>query len=217
MIKPSPLAKRLLEGLSGIEIGGSSHNPFGLQRCWNVDWTADWSVNRSAAQEQRRAGCEPLRVDVVAEGDLLPFRDSSLDYVLSSHVLEHVWDPIGALKDWVRILKPAGVIFAIIPHRDRAGLDAGRPRTPLEELIARHEGRSPRPADREGERGTHHSVWVTYDLCALFDLLGIQLVVAMDEDDKVGNGFCIVGRVKCQPARFPKKGHVSPVPGRDVR
>lgn len=204
-LPPSPLASRLLAGLRGIEIGGAAHNPFGLAHCWNVDWTADPSQNPVPAQEQRRLGFEPLRVDVAAVAGLLPFRDQSLDYVLSSHVLEHIWDPIGALKEWIRVLRPTGIIFAIIPHRDRAGLDALRPRTTLEELKARHEGRIPIPED---PHGPHHSVWVTYDVCSLYDLLDIQLVIALDRDDKVGNGFCVVGRVKCRAARTSKMGYV---------
>ena len=31
----------------------------------------------------------PKLVNIVADGDNLPFKDNSLDYVISSHVLEH--------------------------------------------------------------------------------------------------------------------------------
>jgi ubiquinone/menaquinone biosynthesis C-methylase UbiE len=45
-------------------------------------------------------------VDIVAPGDKLPFANNSLDYVLSSHVLEHFWDPIKTIKEWLRVVRP---------------------------------------------------------------------------------------------------------------
>jgi len=41
----------------------------------------------------------------IALGDELPFKDSSLDYVLSSHVIEHFFNPIKALLEWNRVIK----------------------------------------------------------------------------------------------------------------
>ena len=38
--KESALAHRLLDGLEGIEIGGSAHNPFGL-KTRNVDYSGE--------------------------------------------------------------------------------------------------------------------------------------------------------------------------------
>jgi SAM-dependent methyltransferase len=45
-------------------------------------------------------------------------RDGSLDFVYSSHTLEHVDDPAVALKNWWRVLKPGGYLMVYIPHRD---------------------------------------------------------------------------------------------------
>jgi len=43
-------------------------------------------------------------------------KDNSLDFVFSSHCLEHLdeWDV--ALKEWYRVLKKEGVIFLYLPH-----------------------------------------------------------------------------------------------------
>ena len=38
------------------------------------------------------------------------------DYVFSSHCLEHISDWVHALKHWVRVLKPEGVIFLYLPN-----------------------------------------------------------------------------------------------------
>jgi SAM-dependent methyltransferase len=44
--------------------------------------------------------------------------DNSLDFVHSSHCLEHLRDPIIALENWVRILKPGGHLICLIPDED---------------------------------------------------------------------------------------------------
>jgi SAM-dependent methyltransferase len=46
------------------------------------------------------------------------FADDSLDYVFSSHCVEHLKDWQIALKLWIRKLKPGGILFTYAPHRD---------------------------------------------------------------------------------------------------
>jgi predicted SAM-dependent methyltransferase len=44
--------------------------------------------------------------------------DNSLDFVHSSHCLEHMIDPITALNNWIRILKPGGHLVCLVPDED---------------------------------------------------------------------------------------------------
>jgi SAM-dependent methyltransferase len=44
--------------------------------------------------------------------------DNSLDFVHSSHCLEHLNDPTEGLRNWLRILKPGGYIIALVPDED---------------------------------------------------------------------------------------------------
>ncbi len=46
------------------------------------------------------------------------FADGSLDYVFSSHCVEHLKDWPVALRLWIRKLKPGGILFTYVPHRD---------------------------------------------------------------------------------------------------
>ena len=55
---------------------------------------------------------EAMPVDIVAFGDDLPFEDDSVDFVISSHVIEHFWCPIKAIKEWHRVTKKGGYIYA---------------------------------------------------------------------------------------------------------
>ncbi len=60
-----------------------------------------------------------LRPDIKAEADDLSiFGDQSMDFVYSSHTLEHVVDPAKALKEWHRVVKVGGYIILYLPHKD---------------------------------------------------------------------------------------------------
>jgi SAM-dependent methyltransferase len=48
----------------------------------------------------------------------LPFEAGSLDYIWSSHTLEHLWSWQLALEEWVRVLRPGGVLGLYLPHAD---------------------------------------------------------------------------------------------------
>jgi ubiquinone/menaquinone biosynthesis C-methylase UbiE len=41
--------------------------------------------------------------------------DESFDFVYSSHCLEHVHEVPHALRNWLRILKPGGYLYVVVP------------------------------------------------------------------------------------------------------
>ena len=49
----------------------------------------------------------------------LPFADDSFDVVFYHHVIEHVSDPAGSLRELARILRPGGLIYVGTPNRHR--------------------------------------------------------------------------------------------------
>lgn len=49
-------------------------------------------------------------------GIRLPFADSSVDTVYSSHCLEHIAHYTAAYLDWFRVLKVGGYVVVIVPH-----------------------------------------------------------------------------------------------------
>ena len=208
----SKLAHKYLDGLEGLEIGGSIHNPFGL-KTRNVDYSD--SDKTTFKKEEYDMRGDFLPVDMVAYGDNIPVPDESQDFVVSSHVLEHFPDPIKALKEWYRIVKKDGYIFMIVPHKERT-FDKDEKRTTLQELLERHNNAK---YDKEPSMSGHYSHWITEDIVELAKNINLewQVVDFQDADDKVGNGFSIVIKkmkpdleiqrsIECKLEKLKRKG-----------
>lgn len=180
--KNSALADYYLKGKRGIEIGGSYHNRFNLNTL-NINYTDEIT---NFTEEELSRSQKILKVDIVAPGDDLPFKDNVWDFVINSHVLEHFYDPVKAINEWMRVIKPGGYLFMIIPHKERT-FDKNRERTTLNELIERHNN-----PKANSKANVHYSVWITEDVLELCKYLNLNVIDYQDKDDKVGNGFTIV-------------------------
>lgn len=44
--------------------------------------------------------------------------DGSFDFLFSSHCMEHVRDPVEALTNWIRVVKPGGHLVISVPDED---------------------------------------------------------------------------------------------------
>ncbi len=179
----SKLANKYLKGLYGIEIGGSSHNDFKLNTL-NIDYTdCETQYSKSSWND---FGIKPMKVDIVASGDNLPFDDNTWDFVINSHVIEHFFDPVKTIQEWIRVIKPGGYLFMIVPHKERTN-DKTKKRTTLKELIDRHSG-----LIKDPHIDGHYSVWITQDFLELCRYMKLNVIEYQDIDDKAGNGFAIV-------------------------
>ena len=96
--------------------------------------------------------CAP---DVVADATHLPFAPSTLDFIIASHVLEHLPFPLDALRHWHDVLRPGGVLLLKIPDK-RYTFDHQRARTPLQHLIDEHA--NPSTFDKRA----HFADWVEH-------------------------------------------------------
>lgn len=61
------------------------------------------------------AGVGYGRIDYVSDVTALPVPDSAFDVALCTEVLEHVPDPIAAISEFARILKPGGLLIVTAP------------------------------------------------------------------------------------------------------
>jgi len=206
------LARRLLGHLPrGVELGASSINPFFGLTSWNLDNPAFTTFRE--AQHHMRGQAAP--VHVAGDASALPFVPGSLDYLLASHVIEHLPDCIRTLQEWDRALRVGGVCFLIVPHRDRT-IDRYRPRTDLRHLLADYAvgmttARDPlKPA-------SHYHVWTTDDFVDLIKMLNAQsaldwdIIDVEDRDSKAGNGFTVVSRKRSAVAPPPAPAADTPI------
>jgi SAM-dependent methyltransferase len=92
---------------------------------------------------------------VVGNADNIPASPESLDFVFSSHVIEHLANPLGHLAYWGSLLKPGGVVAAVIPDRDGCKDYVFLPST-VEELESEYICGSMIPTH------DHYSRWVKY-------------------------------------------------------
>jgi len=66
-------------------------------------------------------GIRSCRAWDLADGDaqlLAGVPDASLDFVHSSHCLEHLRNPADGLRNWLRVLKPGGHLVMLVPDED---------------------------------------------------------------------------------------------------
>ncbi len=146
---------RLLRG-DGIEIG-ALHRPLDVPREARVTYVDRLPVAELREHYMELAGENLTPIDVIGTAeDLSAFPDLSLDFVIANHLIEHVEDPIRALKEFDRVLKPQGLLFLCVPDA-RVTFDHKRELTTLDHLLAEHRGA---PAAVVANRREHYIDWV---------------------------------------------------------
>ena len=81
--------------------------------------------------------------DILSDSESFPsIADSTFDFVIANHVLEHVTSPIAALREWHRILKNGGLLYIAIPDK-RHTFDRTRRRTSLQHLVEDYRSEAP--------------------------------------------------------------------------
>lgn len=102
----------------GVEIGpglnpqimpGPETDVTYLEQSSPEDWDALYNAGK------KKVDSDLWRNYKLGEADNIPFPDNSLDFIFSSHVFEHLANPIGHLEYWRSKLKKGGKVVAIIP------------------------------------------------------------------------------------------------------
>lgn len=81
-----------------------------------------WGLDRSRPGERAAGGRKftDAAPDVTGGAEELPVQDESLDFVAARHLFEHLIDPVGALREWSRVLKPEGKVLISCPDQSRS-------------------------------------------------------------------------------------------------
>jgi SAM-dependent methyltransferase len=72
----------------------------------------------SEGQHGGQVGVKSM-ADVTASGDYMPmFKDGEMDFVIARHNMEHYKDHVKALLEWIRVLKPGGLLAVAVPDHE---------------------------------------------------------------------------------------------------
>lgn len=55
------------------------------------------------------------KLDIISDITAIPLPDNSVDAIMCTEVLEHIPDPVAALKEFSRLLKPSGYLLLTAP------------------------------------------------------------------------------------------------------
>jgi SAM-dependent methyltransferase len=221
----------LVQGKTGIEIGGPTVWLFryiipiyqsaaaldGVNFSANTIWEGDIGANAGRyAYYKDKVG----RQFISEAADLSKIRDQSYDFLISSHCLEHIANPILAVKEWKRVVKRGGVVMLFLPNK-AYNFDHRRAFTTFEHLLSDYEKGTretdlthldeilekhdysmdihsgdpqkfrARSLDNFTNRCLHHHVLNLDLLKMIFDFAGIETL----RREEVSNSFAIVGRV----------------------
>ena len=134
---------RAVSGRAGLEIGGPSEvfTRFGRLPLYDRVGSLDNCVFASStvwAEQDRAYSFSPRRPPgrcfVQEATSLAAIPDRSYDVVLSSHALEHVANPVKALREWGRVLRAGGALVLVLPDY-RKTFDHRRRPTPVEHML----------------------------------------------------------------------------------
>jgi SAM-dependent methyltransferase len=66
-------------------------------------------------------------VTILASAEYLPFRNESFQLVFAGEVIEHLREPMQALREWVRVLRDGGKMIISTPNGLRVNVYSGNP------------------------------------------------------------------------------------------
>ena len=208
---------------NGIEIGGPS-SIFGpiYDRCLSCDdvnfssntvwWMEDDTNNYYF--EDKKIG----KVYIADATDMSCIENDKYDFLLSSNNLEHIANPIKALKEFVRVVNINGKVIVAVPDKEQT-FDHNREYTSFEhmlndytnnieendlshlkEIINEHDySMDPQCGGKENfikrakknyeNRCLHHHVFCEESLKKMFEYVGMQVKII----EKIGINYWIIG------------------------
>lgn len=152
------LGKRLLDyevyqdalrNKSGIEIGGPSlafktilpiyqeiHSLDGVNFSNSTIWEGSIQSGKTFNYFKKNTGTQ--YVSEATNLDLIS--PNSYDFLLSSNCLEHVANPLRAIEEWKRVIKPNGYLLLVLPNKN-SNFDHKRSITTFEHLLEDYKNR----------------------------------------------------------------------------
>ena len=122
----------------GIEIGALDM-PLRVPRSAKVKYVDKFSADDLRKHHPELNGKDIVSVDIITDGERLEtVNDSTQDFVIANHFIEYCQNPIGALINMFRVLRPGGILYLAIPDK-RYSSDSDRQSTSLAHLMRDYE------------------------------------------------------------------------------
>ena len=138
------IALSLVKNKSGLEIGGPSdvfshrYSPLPIYKAVSSLDNCDTAEKTVWATHSGNYTFHPDKAPgktIICDGsELSVVADNSYDFILSSHNLEHLANPIKALKEWQRITRPGGGLILVLPFYEKT-FDHRRKPTPVSHML----------------------------------------------------------------------------------
>ena len=139
--------RSIFNAKNGLEVGGPSGIFTSIYNycasCDGVNFSPEtvWWVN-NASNSYTYAGKVLGRMFIADAVDMSCIEDSSYDFVMSSNNIEHIANPMKALKEFVRVAKSGGSIVVLVPDK-RYTFDHRRDYTSFEHMLQDYENDTP--------------------------------------------------------------------------
>lgn len=146
-----PSVRAWFRGRRGLEIGGPSDvfmnggplpvygDAASVDNC-NFSPTTVWGGAAEGAPFVFDPTRRPGRQFIAEATDLRMIPDGAYEFLLASHALEHVANPLRALLEWKRVVAAGGAVVVVVPDRERT-FDHRRPVTAFAHLLDDYERR----------------------------------------------------------------------------
>ncbi|MBW4487070.1 MAG: methyltransferase domain-containing protein [Trichocoleus desertorum ATA4-8-CV12] len=146
------IANNYLAG-TGIEIG-ALHQPLPVSSAAQVKYVDRMSVADLRTHYPELNSLPLVEVDIIDNGEALTtIAESTQDFVIANHFIEHCQNPIASLSSMLRVLKVGGVLYLAIPDK-RYTFDRDRSVTPVEHILRDYE------EGPEWSRRQHFEEWI---------------------------------------------------------
>jgi SAM-dependent methyltransferase len=149
-IKNFNSCRDLLTGKNGLEIGGPSEffKDGGILPIYSIIKSLDgvnfnqntvWEGNLHEGGNYKINNNKNIGYQYICDAiNLEKIETNKYDFVLSCNNLEHIANPLKALKEWIRVLKNEGILLVLVPNKF-INFDHKRDFTSIEHLISDYE------------------------------------------------------------------------------
>src|SRR5205814_10656003 len=99
----------------GIELG-ALENPLPVPPTSYVQYAYRLTLEQARREYPELSGWGLVNPTIICDATALTMDDEAVDFLIANHVLEHMRDPLGALQEWLRVVRAGGHLYIAVPE-----------------------------------------------------------------------------------------------------